>query len=109
MTLGVFTSLLSHIPLTTVIAKLKALGITTFELGTGNYPGDPHCKLAMLDDPAALEEFKKLLEDNGVTISALSCHGNALHPSRAIAEPHRDVSRKTVLLAERLSVPVVID
>ena len=109
MKLGVFTALLSHVPLTTVIAKLKALGITTLELGTGNYPGDPHCKLAMLDDPAALEEFKKRLDDNGITISALSCHGNALHPNRDIAEPHRDVSRKTVLLAERLGVPVVID
>src|ERR1700691_5074147 len=101
MTLGVFTALLSQLPLATVIAKLKTLGISTFELGTGNYPGDPHCKLAMLDDPAALEEFKRRLEDNGMTISALSCHGNALHPNRDIAEPHREVSRKTVLLAER--------
>ncbi len=58
MRLGVFTALLSQMPLADVIAKLKGLGVTTVELGTGNYPGDPHCKLAMLENPAALEEFK---------------------------------------------------
>ena len=109
MRLGVFTALLAQMPLTDVIGKLKAQGITTVELGTGNYPGDPHCKLAMLDDSAALGEFKKRLDDNGISISALSCHGNPLHPDREVGEPHREVSRKTVLLAERLGVPVVVD
>ncbi len=50
---------------------------------------------------AALDEFKKRLDDNGISISALSCHGNPLHPDRETGEPHREVSRKTVLLAER--------
>ncbi len=85
MKLGVFTALLSQMPLDGVIAKLKSLGITTVELGTGNYPGDPHCKLSMLEHPAELDDFRKKLEDNGLSISALSCHGNALHPDRDIA------------------------
>jgi sugar phosphate isomerase/epimerase len=101
--------LLAQMPLADVISKLKSLGVTTVELGTGNYPGDPHCKLSMLEDAAALDEFKKRLDDNGISISALSCHGNPLHPDRETGEPHRDVSRKTVLLAEKLGVPVVID
>jgi sugar phosphate isomerase/epimerase len=109
MRLGVFTALLSQLPLDDVIGKLKSLGVTTVELGTGNYPGDPHCKLAMLEDTAALEQFKKKLDENGFTISALSCHGNALHPDRALSQAHREVSRKTVELASRLGVPVVID
>ena len=67
--------------------KLKALGVTTVELGTGNYPGDPHCKLAMLEDTAALSRnSRNKLDDNGFTISALSCHGNALHPDPEIGE-----------------------
>ena len=53
-----------------------ALKINTVELATGNYPGDAHCKLSMLEDAAALAEFQKVLADHGVTISALSCHGN---------------------------------
>lgn len=109
MRVGVFTALLSQLPLADVIAKLKALGVTTVELGTGNYPGDPHCKLSMLDNASAVKEFRKRLADNGISISALSCHGNPLHPDRDTGEPHREVSRRTVLLAEKLGVPVVID
>jgi sugar phosphate isomerase/epimerase len=109
MRLGVFTALLAKLPLDDVITKLRTLGVKTLELGTGNYPGDPHCKLSMLQSVTALKEFKKKLDDNGLTISALSCHGNALHPDRDIAKAHRDVSRKTVQLAERLGVPVVVD
>ena len=80
MRLGVFTPLLSQLPLEKVLAKLKALQIDTVELATGNYPGDAHCKLSMLDDASALKEFRQRLDDNGVSISALSCHGNPLHP-----------------------------
>jgi len=54
MRVGVFTPLLSQLSLDDVLKKLKAKGIDTVELGTGNYPGDAHCKLSMLDDPAAL-------------------------------------------------------
>ena len=109
MRVGVFTALLAQMPLDDVIAKLKGLGVTTVELGTGNYPGDPHCKLSMLDDKAARKDFKQKLDDNGFTISALSCHGNPLHPNPVIAKQNQDVSRRTILLAEKLGVPVVID
>src|SRR5437588_12954353 len=85
MRVGVFTPLLSQLPLAAVLKKLAALQIKTVELATGNYPGDAHCKLSMLDDAAALADFKKILADHGVTISALSCHGNPLHPDKARA------------------------
>lgn len=109
MRLGVFTALLGQLPLDEVLRKLKALGIDTVELGTGNYPGGPHCKLEMLGRTAELKEFKRKMDDQGVAISALSCHGNALHPNAAIAKANRDVAAKTVRLAEKLGVPVVID
>ena len=82
MRVGVFTPLLSQLPLQVVVQKLAELRIDTVELGTGNYVGDAHCKLSMLENPSALAEFKKVLGDHGVSISALSCHGNALHPER---------------------------
>lgn len=109
MRVGVFTPLLSEYPLTDVLARLKALDIHTVELGTGNYVGNAHCKLSMLEDAAGLGEFQKLLADSGVTISALSCHGNALHPDKSIAQAHAETSRRTILLAEKLGIPVVVD
>ena len=109
MRVGVFTALLSQMSLDDVLKKLKSTGVNTVELGTGNYPGDPHCKLSMLDNPAELDTFKKKLADNGFSISALSCHGNALHPDAEFAKTSQDVNEKTVRLAEKLGVPVVID
>jgi sugar phosphate isomerase/epimerase len=109
MKVGVFTALLANFSLDKVLDKLKSLNIFTVELGTGNYPGDPHCKLSMLNDRQALKEFKQKLEINGFTISALSCHGNPLHPNPAIAKAYQETSKRTVRLAEKLGVPVVID
>jgi sugar phosphate isomerase/epimerase len=109
MRVGVFTPLLSQLPLAVVLKKLAELHIDTVELATGNYVGDAHCKLSMLENNVALTEFKNLLRDHGVSISALSCHGNALHPNKAQAQQYNEVSRKTILLAEKLGVSVVID
>ena len=109
MKVGVFTPLLSQLPLADVLKKLKSHGISTVELATGNYPGDAHCKLSMLDDDRARAGFQQALADQGFTISALSCHGNPLHPNPALAERDQEVNRKTILLAEKLKVPVVVD
>ena len=109
MKVGVFTALLSQLPLEDVLKKVKALHVDTVELGTGNYPGDPHCKLSMLDNTTELIEFKKKLADYGVSISALSSHGNPLHPNAEFARNSAETSRKTILLAEKLGIPVVVD
>ena len=79
MKLGVFTPLLSNLPLDDVLAKLKSLDIHTVELATGNYPGNAHCDLGMLEDAAALDRFKRKLADQGVSISALSCQIGRAH------------------------------
>jgi sugar phosphate isomerase/epimerase len=92
-----------------VLKELNSLQIRTLELGTGNYPGDAHCKLSMLDHPDELNEFRQRLADHGATISALSCHGNQLHPDRDKAKHDQEVSRQTILLAEKLGVPMVVD
>lgn len=109
MRVGVFTPLMSQFPLETVLKRLSALQIDTVELPTGNYVGDAHCKLSMLDNASALSDFKKTIADHGFSISALSCHGNALHPDKTIAQQHRDVSRNTILLAEKLGVSTMVD
>jgi len=109
MRVGVFTPLLSQLPLEDVLKKLRAKGIQTVELATGNYPGDAHCKLSMLDDAAALDTFCKKLLGHGFSISALSCHGNPLHPDPERAQHDSEVNRKTIELASRLGVPVVVD
>jgi sugar phosphate isomerase/epimerase len=109
MKVGIFTALFARLSLDDVVKKIKPLGIRTVELGTGNYPGDPHVKLDWLSAPAKIKEFKQKLDDQGITISALSCHGNPIHPNKKFAEANAEVNRKTILLAEKLGVTRVID
>ena len=109
MKLGVFTPLLANLPLDDVLAKLKSLDIHTVELATGNYPGNAHCDLSMLEDAAALDRFKGKLADQGVSISALSCHGNPLHPDPVQAKTAQEINSKTILLAEKLGVTEMVD
>jgi sugar phosphate isomerase/epimerase len=66
-------------------------------------------KLSLLEDEAGLQKFQDTLARYNVSISALSCHGNPLHPDPERAKHDREVNRNTVLLAEKLGVPVVID
>jgi sugar phosphate isomerase/epimerase len=109
MKVGVFTPLLANLSLDEVIRKLTQLNVYHVELATGNYVNDAHCKLSMLESNTRLREFKQKLEDQGVSISALSSHGNPLHPDAGRAQHDREVSRKTILLAEKLGVTVVVD
>ncbi|MGI8770022.1 MAG: sugar phosphate isomerase/epimerase family protein [Acidobacteriaceae bacterium] len=109
MRVGVFTPVLSQLPLESMLERLTAIGVHTVELGTGNYPGDAHCKLSMLENDRELREFQRKLADGGATISALSCHGNALHPNQERAHQAREISRRTILLAERLEIRTVVD
>ena len=109
MKLGVFNPLFSQRSLVDTLDYIKSLGLEAIEIGTGNFPGDAHCPVdELLEDPKKLKEWKKLFDDRGIEISALSCHGNPLHPQEEIAKAHREVQRKAILLAEKLGIDTII-
>jgi sugar phosphate isomerase/epimerase len=110
MKLGVFTPVFGGLDVKAMLAKVRALGkVQALELGTGGWPGRDHLDIdALLDTPTAAADYRKMIADAGLTISALSCHGNPIHPDRATATMYDDVFRKTVRLAEQLQVPVVV-
>lgn len=108
MKLGVFLVLFGGRPLEEALDLVAAQGLKAVEIGTGSYPGNAHCNPdELLENKAARDNFKKAVESRGLTISALSCHGNPLHPQKAIAKQFHDTYVKTVQLAELLEVPVV--
>jgi sugar phosphate isomerase/epimerase len=49
-----------------------------------------------------------MLADRGLTISALSCHGNPLHTDPAVARADDALFRQTVRLAAKMQVPTVV-
>jgi sugar phosphate isomerase/epimerase len=110
MKLGVFTPVFGTLKLEEMLAKVRALGkVEAVELGTGGWPGSDHLDLdALLDNKSRACDYRKRMADAGLSISALSCHNNPLHPDAAAARTADEVFRKTVRLAEQLDVPVVV-
>jgi sugar phosphate isomerase/epimerase len=109
MKIGVFTVLFGDKPFEETLDYVKELGLEAVELGTGAYPGNAHCNPAeLLRSSKKLEAFKDAIKTRGLTISALSCHGNPIHPDRKMARDHDAIFRRTVELAAELDVPQVI-
>ena len=105
MKLGVFTTLLSDLPLEEALKYFTSLGIEMVEIGCGGYPGNAHANPdILLNDDKALEDFKALIQKYNVEISALSCHANPVHPNKEIAANFDKVIHDTILLAEKLGI-----
>jgi sugar phosphate isomerase/epimerase len=109
MKLGVFTVVFGNVGFEPMLDEVRELGLDCIEIATGGYPGSAHCDVeGLLANPAKLAEYRRAIEAAGLSISALSCPGNPLHPNRAIAGEHRRAFEQTVLLAERLETPGIV-
>ena len=110
MKLGCLTAMFSDQSLDEVLDILRPFGLQAIELGTGNYPGAAHLDVqGLLGSKRKREDLKKKLAGEGLDISALSCHGNCLHPDKDFAKANIKVQTDTIRLAEKLGVKVVID
>jgi sugar phosphate isomerase/epimerase len=108
MKIGVFTVLFQQLPFEDMLDVVHAAGVDAVEIGTGNYPGNTHCKPdQLLSDDARLAGFRNAIEDRGLFISALSCHANPLHPRVEVANAAHATFEQTLRLAERLGVECV--
>ena len=103
MKLGVFTVLFGTKPFEEMLDFVVELGLEAVEIGTGAYPGNTYCNPAtLLGDGKQLQAFRDVIQSRGLVISALSCHGNPLHPDASKARADHDVFVQTVELARRL-------
>ncbi len=109
MKLGVFLVLFGDKSFEEALDKAKGLGLDAVEIGAGNYPGEAHCKAEeLLKDAAKLDKFKEAVQKRGLEISAISCHGNPLHPNPEIGNAHKNAQKNAILLAEKLGVPRIL-
>jgi sugar phosphate isomerase/epimerase len=106
--IGVFTVLFQDLPLEQMLDHVAGLGLEAVELGTGSYPGAAHCDPdELLAEAGKRDALLRAVEQRGLTISALSCHGNPLHPDETFARSSHETWRQTARLAVELGVPVV--
>jgi sugar phosphate isomerase/epimerase len=109
MKIGVFAVLFGGKPFEETLDYLADLGVEAIELGTGAYPGNALCNpAALLASPRKLRAFREAVDRRGLQISALSCHGNPLHPQARIAREHHATFLRTLDLAKALDVATVV-
>ena len=107
--IGVFDPVFPDLSLDQMLDKVFGYGLEAMEIGTGGYPGNNHCPVdELLADAGKLKAWKRKFDDHNLMIGALSCHGNPVHPDAKIAARDAETFRKTVVLAERLGVQVIV-
>ena len=108
MHIGLVTDSLGHLPLDAMLATAAAAGITELEFGCGNWSSAPHFNLdALLASAPARAEFLAKLAAHGLSLGALNCSGNPLHPGPSGAA-HRDVTSRTIRLAGLLGLSKIV-
>lgn len=108
--IGVFNAdVYKTLSLDAMLDKVSALGLEAMEIGTGGYPNSWQCPVdELLADPAKAKAWLKKFEDHGLRVATLSCHGNPIHPDAKHAATDIETFKKTVLLAERIGVKVIV-
>ena len=110
MQLGLFTPVFNTLSFEDMLREVKRYPqIQALEIGTGGWPGANHMDVdALLASPSACREYREKLSDAGLSISALSCHSNPVHPVESVAKDADETFRKTLRLAEQLGVRTVV-
>jgi len=109
MKIGVLTVLLSNQPFEEALDYLKGQGVEAVEIGCGAYPGVSHCNpRELLSSDGKLKTFQNAIKSRGLQISALSVHGNPLHPNQKAAQEHHEDFERALKLARKLDVDRVI-
>jgi sugar phosphate isomerase/epimerase len=109
MKLGVFNTVVLDKPLEEALDTVKAWKLDAIELGCGGFiPKDHVHPGELIEDEKKRKHLVDAVEKRGLTISALSCHGNIVHPQKAIAEQHRKDFREAVQLAGQIGVERVV-
>src|SRR6185437_10473062 len=107
--IGVFDPAFPDLSLDQLVEKYQQMGVEAAEIGTGGYPNNKHCPLDdLLADSGKLRAWQKKFDDHNIKVATLSCHGNPVHPDKAAAELSDQTFRKTVQLAEKIGVKVVV-
>jgi sugar phosphate isomerase/epimerase len=108
MKIGLVTDSLADHSLSALLDVAAEIGIESLEFTTGAWGAAPHLDLAaLLESDARRRDFMAMIGERGLTISALNCSGNPLHPGPSGKE-HALTARRTVELASLLGVDKVV-
>ena len=108
MKLSYVTDSLAHLPFEEMLDQVSELGIDTIEMTTGGWSPAPHLRLdELLQSEQKRADFLNSLAKRNIRLCALNCSGNPLDPGE-LGKQHREITDKTMELAELLGVKKVI-
>jgi sugar phosphate isomerase/epimerase len=109
MKLGAYTACLHDKPLPEALAILKDLGLESAEINSGGFLPEPHLPIAdILASEEARQDYLGVFAGHGVTLTALNCNGNPLHPNPAVRDKHAADILRSLEVAALLGVKRVI-
>lgn len=109
MNIGVFSILYNDTPFDQALNYFSQLGVDAIEIGVAGYSKSRHCDVAeLLRNKSLCQAYKKKIEDAGMVISALSVHGNPVHPVDQIAQQHNREYEEACALAEAMQVDTLL-
>lgn len=109
MKLGVYTACLHDKPLAEALQAIRDLGLESAEINSGGFLPAPHLPIEDIRSSRdAREEYLGTFTETGVTLTALNCNGNPLHPDPEVRNKHgRDV-QEAIEIAALLGVKRVV-
>src|SRR4051794_11964361 len=109
MKLGAYTAVLHDKPLPEALAILRGMGLESAEINSGGFLPAPHLPIADIRASAgAREEYLGVFTEAGMTLTALNCNGNPLHPDPEVREQHAQDLRDAIELGALLGVQRVV-
>ena len=109
MKISVVSGILGDYSLDESLKYLHGLGVDEFELGVGGYPGKAHADALVLSkDKKAREQLLETFERNKMGISALSVHGNCVHPDPEVRGRFEADYEAACVLAGQIGVKRIV-
>ena len=109
MKIGLNMDGFAQLPLEKALDRCAELGLHCVEFALGGWSSAPHVSIdAMLSSAEARNRLMGMVRDRGLSISALNCSGNPLHPKAEVGPKDAELAHNTVELAKLLGVSRVV-
>lgn len=109
MQLSVVNGVFGGVTLDESLKFLSDKGVKQLELGVGGYPGTVHADAKVLiKDEKKRKELMDTFAKYGMTISALSVHGNCVHPNKEVAEKFEQDFKAACVLAGQIGIDRIV-
>jgi sugar phosphate isomerase/epimerase len=107
--LGAYTACLHDKPLVEALQILRELGLDSAEINSGGFLPAPHLPVEQVRaSQDARDEYLGAFAAAGVTLTALNCNGNPLHPDPEVRNKHAGDVRQAIELGALLGVKRVV-